>query len=258
MNLYDTDQGRFAVLPDPFFDVLLGKHREYCPHLLAFLRTIIREGDIVVDVGANIGAVSVPMAGMVGRSGHVVAIEPQPLVSRVLSANLVLNARWNATVINAAVGDYMGTVNVPVLDPEKPNVYGGLGLQDFTSGAAVPLITVDSLALQRLNVLKIDVEGHEEAVLNGAVDTLARCRPAVIAEAEVDGLAEKVIAFAHAHGYVPHWLTTQYTNRADEGIWRDCVSVDMLLWPKERPLVNLPRATGSDWRAEVMDWQQAA
>lgn len=47
MNLYDTDQGRFAVLPDPFFDVLLDKHREYCPHLLAFLRTIIRKGDIV-------------------------------------------------------------------------------------------------------------------------------------------------------------------------------------------------------------------
>ena len=258
VSIYDTDQGRFLTLPDPFFDELLGVQREYCPALLTFCRSVLKEGDIVLDIGANIGAVTVPLAGMVGKSGHVIAVEPQPLVSRVLNANLAINGRWNATVMNAAMGDRMGTVTVPILDPEKPNNYGGLGLDDFRGGAAVPMVTVDSLALRRLDLMKIDVEGHEMTVLEGAGDTLARCRPVVIAEAEIGTLADDLVAWAPGHGYRPHWLTTQYTTRATEGIWRDCVSIDMVLWPEESGAIDLPRAVTSDWRGEVMAWQAAA
>ena len=156
------------------------------PAVLATLRS----GAVAVDIGANLGEWTVPLARAVGAAGHVLAAEPAPRSAAALEATLAANALRQAEVVRCAVGDHDGNVEfaVPIVSSARTDTgTARLG----TAGAGwqavnVALRSLDSLAaerrLDRLDLVKIDVEGHERQVLEGAQATLDRYRPALVME----------------------------------------------------------------------------
>jgi FkbM family methyltransferase len=144
----------------------------------------------VIDVGANLGEWTVPFARKVGPAGRVLAIEPAPRNAVALESTLAANALRHAEIVRCAVGDNDGIAQfaVPVVTSARTDT-GTARIGPTCAGhdaLHVPLRSLDSLAaehdLPRLDLIKIDVEGHERKVLDGAAAILGRCRPVLVVE----------------------------------------------------------------------------
>lgn len=134
-------------------------------------RTLLREGDIVIDVGANIGSLTLAAAAMVGPSGTVYSIEAHPQTYKYLFGNLSLNQAHNVMALNVACGKEDRTVHFSDQKSDDQNCVADIGL-------TVPMKRLDSLITlpegRHVALLKIDVEGYEKFVLEGATSILAR------------------------------------------------------------------------------------
>jgi len=129
-----------------------------------------------IDVGANIGAFTLIMARQVGETGRVLAIEPYPFVAERLVENLSLNRMLNVQVVMCALADRSKTATLYVPDPKWPN-QGVASLSPVRGSQLVSQIEVQCFTLddllekldwtERLDLMKIDVEGHEMSVLRG-------------------------------------------------------------------------------------------
>jgi FkbM family methyltransferase len=157
------------------------------PHVRSAIAATLRPGGTAVDVGANVGLHTLTMASAVGPEGSVLAIEPNPVAVARLRANLALND-LDARVLVHAVSDRVGEMPLFVPDGVNNNLgQARLGPRDgLTAGGSVAVTTLDLVAerLDALDLLKIDVEGFEVAVLRGARRTLERFRPVVLLEYE--------------------------------------------------------------------------
>ncbi len=145
------------------------------------LKDWLSPGDVVIDVGANIGQYTRRMAEHVGPMGSVIALEPMQETFRLLTANVGDVA--HVTLLKLAASD-MGrevSMDLPVSRSGLANYYRA----SISDGGAyrVRAIQLDSLGLNRLSLIKIDAEGHELQVLQGALNILARFRPTLIVEA---------------------------------------------------------------------------
>ena len=163
-------------------------------------------GSMALDIGANIGTLTVPLAQMVGPGGAVIAIEPQNATYQLLCANLALNEIGNVRAINAAAGRAPGQAILPRADYGKPGNFGGIGLSDRGS-EPVGVITIDSLQLSACHFMKIDVEGHEPAVIAGAAATIARCQPVLYVENDRSQQSAELIRQIGDLGYTAYWHT---------------------------------------------------
>ncbi len=169
---------------DNFVGRGLDLYGEWCDFEIQLLRNYIRFGDTVIDVGANIGTHAVAFGNMVGPMGAVHAFEPQRRLFTMLSGNVALNALEQVVCHQAAVGDFMGEIVLPSLpSPDLHFNFSAVSLmQGNNAGDKVPLVTIDSLNLQKCAAIKIDVEGMETMVLAGARQTIERCQPILYIE----------------------------------------------------------------------------
>lgn len=159
--------------------------RTGAPHIeaeIAKLLTIadaLPHGAIAVDAGANIGLIAVPLAQTLQHKlGSVIAFEPQRLIYYMLAGNTALAGLQNLTCLQMALSDRAGEIHVPVLDPYSSQDFGTVSLvEERQAGEIVQALKLDQLGLERLDLIKIDVEHMELAVLNGAEATILRHRP---------------------------------------------------------------------------------
>ena len=198
----------------------------------------VKPGQVVLEVGANIGAHTVWFAKAVGPSGAVMAFEPQRLVFQTLFANIAINSLPNVHCLNVAVSSSPGQLHVPVLDARIENNFGGIGLGSYTSGEIVPVITIDGMNISRCNFLKIDVEGMELDVLKGAAKTIARLMPVLYVENDRPEKSDELIRYIDSLGYNLYWHRPPYFNPDNyagntENIFGNLVSLNMLCVPKE-------------------------
>lgn len=153
---------------------------------------LVRPGMLVVEVGSNIGAHTVHLAKLVGENGGVVAFEAQRVIFQMLCANLALNGIENTDAKCMAVGAAPGEIVVPRLDYRGDNNFGGIALGG-DDGDAVEMIAIDNLLLPACHLMKIDVEGMEKQVLEGARQTIGRFRPYLYVEDDrIDKHAELI------------------------------------------------------------------
>jgi FkbM family methyltransferase len=172
----------------------------YEPELVAFLLRELRPGDVVADVGAHIGIHSLVLA----RAGaRVVAFEPTPDSAARLRAVAAENG-LHVEVVEAALGSEEGEVSLfadPRYDVADAGVRSVAGRGALLATARAT--SLDALCLDRLDILKVDVEGAEAAVLEGARETLTRVRPrAVVVEAKGHGDEHALRALLTEAGYV--------------------------------------------------------
>jgi FkbM family methyltransferase len=154
------------------------------------------DGVVAVDGGANVGVFTIEWAREMSGWGEVVAFEPQERIFYALAGNVALANLFNARACWAALGAKSGRIMVPRPNYLRPGSYGSLemrhGLQTEFIGQpvsyeeiemdTVQVVAVDDLALPRLDLLKLDVEGMELEVMAGARETIARLRPVLLVE----------------------------------------------------------------------------
>jgi FkbM family methyltransferase len=171
-------------------------------------------GVVAIDCGANLGIHTVEWAKLMNGWGSVIAVEAQERIFYALCGNITINNCLNARAIWAAVGAQQGTMRIPTPDYNKPASFGSLELRkrkgseyigqniryDDDNCSEVRTIGIDDLALERLDFLKIDVEGMEIDALIGAEATIKRERPAMIVEV-IKSDQRKIKSFLEKHGY---------------------------------------------------------
>ena len=155
-------------------------------HFAELFSYLAGPGDRCVDVGANIGVHTVRLARLVGADGEVISIEANPEVARRTGSNIALNRLANVRLVAAAAGEASGQARLYVPGPRDTNrARASVRRYPYLTGetATVPVVTVDELcAGAPVALIKIDVEGHEAAVVRGAADVIARSAPSVVFE----------------------------------------------------------------------------
>jgi FkbM family methyltransferase len=237
----------------------LDRYGEYCQGEVDLFAQVVRAGDVAVDVGAHIGAHTVPLAHAVTSRGAVVAFEPQRILFQCLCANVALNGLDNVRTRHAAVGRRPGRVRVPQIDYAAGGNFGGLGLTNRQGGEQVELTTLDSLGLTACNFVKIDVEGMESQVIDGAGALIGRFRPVLYVEnnrqAESPELIRRLLDLDYALYWHFAWLYNRDNHFAEaENVFGDTMTANMLCLPKESPRLvsGLREVTGPDdfWRRD--------
>lgn len=158
----------------------------YEPHFAELLSLLVHPGDWCVDVGANVGVHTVRLAKLAGQDGGVIAIEPDPEIMRRAERNVALNALSNVRFVNAAAGDRPGEMRLYRPGTRDANrARASLSHHAYLTGVpvTVPVMTLDDICRgQRVALIKIDVEGHEDSVARGAAATITAHAPSIIFE----------------------------------------------------------------------------
>jgi len=190
---------------------------ECCEIEIGFLRKLcdLRTGT-VLEVGANVGTHSVPLAKWLARQGRQMQVfEPQPFIFQNLCANLALNGLTNVLAWPHACGESEGTVRFDRPDYTALGNFGGVSMSDdeATEGVIVRAVVLDDfLDAERVALMKIDVEGFELHVLRGAERTIDAFRPVLYVENDRPEKSHELIEWLWKKDYRLWWHVTPLFN----------------------------------------------
>lgn len=196
-------------VPDRYIRPAIEITGEYSGHEFDLYQALLQPGDLAVDVGANIGVFAIAMGQAVGETGRVLAFEPQPLIFGILTRNLARHGLDRVEAHRAIVSEVEGVgqfADVRTLPEGRKVNFGTIGvtsriMPEYGGMAPTPVLTLDGFELARCDLIKIDVEGAEEAVLRGAAATIARCRPILSLECDRPNAASPWVDGFLAAGY---------------------------------------------------------
>jgi FkbM family methyltransferase len=232
---------------DAYVGRALGLYGEYSEVETRFLRSCINPGDIVIEAGANIGALTVPMALQAGPTGMVFAFEPQRTTYYALCGNVFLNNLKNTFCFQRALGDEPGVTMIPDIDYDFAGNYGAFSISEETAFDKIPnklpveINRLDDFGIQGCNLLKVDVEGMEMSVLKGAIRTIQEYKPMLYVENDRNDKRDELRQWVEALGYEcwqhfpPHYSPDNY-RRCEENIFGKCVSANLFAYHKDSGL----------------------
>lgn len=209
--------GDFVLLRGDYISTVTETYGEWADLEIDLLTSLLDPDDIVIDVGANLGLVTVPLARAVPR-GRVLAFEPQRILYYGLCGNIVLNACANVYASHAAVGDRDGWIEVPEFDFDRDTMrnYGATSLLDGHAGvprSRTMIVRLDTAVPDDLprpiRLIKVDAEGMERQVLQGAAKVVERDRPFLFLECNERARGGALLRLVQELGYAPYWFCTQ-------------------------------------------------
>jgi FkbM family methyltransferase len=160
------------------------KRDAYEPNVTAVFLDRLRPGMHVVDIGANIGWYTMLAASLVGSSGSVTAIEPNPDSAKLLEASRRVNSFDNVTVLQVAAGREPGLLVLHGSYGDAMTLAAPDDAAALTNATTVPSFKVDDLIPpdKKIDLVKIDVQGAEYNGLVGASELIKRCHPTIVSE----------------------------------------------------------------------------
>lgn len=176
----------FDVDLSSFLEWQLWAFGSYEDHLAELFRYLVRPADRCIDVGANIGIHTIRLAKLAGTGGEVIAIEADEQLALRNSSNTSLNGLENVSIIRAAAAEIGGESRVlyrpATQDPNKGRA--SLTHHAYLTGSQqlVSTVRLDDVNNDPVTLIKIDVEGHEAAVIAGAEKTIEAYSPSIIFE----------------------------------------------------------------------------
>ena len=226
------------------------------PLATQYMQQTLKPGMVAVDVGANIGYFSLLMAHLVGREGHVHAFEPYPGYIDRMCASLAVNDFEQIELHQVALSDRWGT----------QTLYKGLAsarmcrwshsdpafnkVHDTVAVACMPFDDYAREGLDRLDLIKIDVDGHEMKVLQGACGSIERYKPSVLIELYEEALrdagssVDEVLDFFDDRGFVPFSERGQpldLRELSQQAAARPKVSTNVIFRPRQSASVSIPQ-----------------
>jgi FkbM family methyltransferase len=211
----------------------------YEPKLREIFRAVLRPGSIAIDVGANIGWHTLLMAQLVDTKGRVLAVEANPSVRRCLQQNIDLNRFRQVDIIPFALADAEGTVVFHGPSADDPDSGNGYVISDGAERCAATIAVearrldqvVSSSGIDRLDLIKIDVEGFEWPVLRGGEQTISDLRQHIVFEFDTayaprgGGSASLIDDFFCRHRYRLFALGRNWARRVELSSWPDCANI---------------------------------
>jgi len=197
-------------------------------HIGKLIRRYTKKGSVAVDVGSHIGTHTIAMSRAVGAKGAVHSFEPQKKMCAEQWKNLEINSCNNVFLRRKALGDRAKKMQMGVYDCKNE---GSRQVLDIEGGAEcgeeVDMITLDSLGLENVSLIKADIEYYEYMLFKGAKETIRRCRPVVIFELfpnpprkgrvpeDVTASAMSSKKLLESHGYTVKYCFKSYPYDAD-------------------------------------------
>lgn len=177
------DRHTFKIEINPsngYLDAQIHAHGLYEPHIIETMYQHIKPGNTCIDIGANIGHHTILMSHFVGEKGHVYAYEPIPYLRDQMARSLAINSIHNVTIHDVALSDKEGEMALFLRE-------GNIGGSSFVSGVdtnelPVRVTTLDRQHTEKVDFMKIDVEGYEYHVLLGGKQLIETYRPTIIFE----------------------------------------------------------------------------
>jgi len=211
----------------------------YEAELRALMRRYLAPGGVAMDVGANVGWHTLLMAQLVGPGGRILAVEANPSVRERLAEHLQANRVTNVTIVPSALGNQVGVLRflAPPVDSMGAGDGHVAGEKDKDSRHIVEAevttldVVVEREGLRRLDFVKIDVEGFEWPVLQGASATLAKFRPIVCFEFDAvytgrgEGKASLLRGFFGDLNYELSVITRNGPRTLGADAWPDCADI---------------------------------
>lgn len=251
---------RHGVMVWPRSDATIGRslerYGEFAEGENERMATYLRPGDVAVDVGANLGTTVLPMARRVGPTGMVVAFEPQPLMAQCLQTTLTLNELFHVRVMTCAVGDQTTWAAIPHLGVGHGGNYGSIGLGK--EGLPTPVMRLDDYPFARCDLIKVDVEGYEWPVVQGAEQTLRKHGPVLYLEAkrtlpQTRLWLERLLTLGYrCYWHFAFFYRANNFRRQAENLFGGTGDMNVLAVPPNRPQPDdLPRIAvpDEDWQA---------
>lgn len=224
--LIDTSNSIEAPMLSGTYDVELSRA----------IHRFVKQGSYCVDIGANVGPVTLLLAKLVGATGRVLAIEPGSAYCRRLNDNLNLNPelKKRVTLVNIGLSDVKGSLFWEP-DPKYPYNAGLSADRLSHSGVSVHVDTLDAVIEQQgwrqLDFIKIDVEGMEFEVFRGSLNILLQYKPVV--------LFETLEIFRKKRNFDPFTQIEDLLNKLDYKLYRISPEGDL----EAVNLTNLPSNT---------------
>jgi FkbM family methyltransferase len=249
-------KGRYGYLLYNINDQFIGKsiqyYGEYSQGEVELFEQICKKGDVVVEVGANIGAHTLPLSRMVEECGEVFAFEPQRIVFQTLCANMALNSRTNVHTYELGVANEIKKLSLPAINYTQKGNFGGIDLQ-HNAYEVVQVVALDGfLNVSRLDFLKIDVEGMELQVLQGALRLIRKYQPIIYLENDRVHLSEALIEYLWGLDYELYWHAPPLFNphnffKEKKNVLGNFISINMLCVHKNcsKKLQNFSKVTSS-------------
>ena len=201
-------------------------YRESIEPEFQHLEEFLDPGSVFVDIGANVGIYSLKAAKYIGREGVVVAIEPFPEMLAALFHNVQVNGFTNVRLRNFCAGEYTQPANL-YMNSNRPNAFSLVKKDERASTLSTLTVSLDELSewegLERLDYIKIDAEGAEQQILDGATKVLEKYRPIIQLE-----VTEKDVTPS-----LPEYSVFQASGSPN----RVCI-------PNESSKINLPKQLG--------------
>lgn len=209
---------------------------------VGFFKKFLTSGDVAIDIGANIGHMTIPMGLAVGKSGTCIAFDPNPIVYKILSENALLNPEntnivaYNNAITKEATSFYYHSSEASFnnggisLEPTSrhgkyvlPNQVIGIELESFMEKEY-------PTALEKLKLIKIDTEGYDKEIVASIIDLLKKYKPAIISECFGKMPTEKKIEYFDlltCLGYSLYYFSDFDSDAKVEAILK---KEDMLRW----------------------------
>ena len=188
---YDDSYLFHIASDDVHIQTVLSKGAPYEKYNMACLSVFITEGSTVLDIGANVGTVCIPIARLHNSNVTVIACELFSETKKILDMYIDINGAHNVISILGAI--FMTMVESTGSTSLGTNKIGCAPTSGIDNTYTARMITIDSMNLQNVSAMKVDVEGAEPLVFYGARETIRRCKPVILFEKNTMTLNEEVM-----------------------------------------------------------------
>lgn len=190
---------------------------EYENTELTFVKNHLKKGDYVIDIGANIGLYALFCSKYVGQEGKVYAFEALPKNFNLFQKNVALNSVKNVQLENLAIFNTQGTLEIFTNTEEANQGMASSYMKDFSEKISIPALTLDAYVeehkIEKIDFIKMDIEGGEFPALQGMRNTLQKFKPTLLLEVDAEILKntpfteEEILNFLAKLNYSKYFLT---------------------------------------------------
>lgn len=215
-EIFKNEDGDFIIFPNDAIAQHIKSGKSWESHFSPVIEQFISPGDTILDCGANFGYNAVLMGKKLNNNGLLVAFEPQRIIHQQLNGNLILNNIFNSITYQVALGD--GTQKSTTMRPvDYESSWVNIGDTSIGEGGEeVDIYKLDDFDFPQVSFIKIDVQGYELFILEGAKNLLTTQKPTLFIEIEPHqlikfGITEnQLIDYIKSFGYRMFKINNEY------------------------------------------------